>query len=82
MLRRKILSPAGRELDLPETFFSVTAHFGHVFTGRMGALGRALNVPWDSSMNLAGMFWSAVLRPITNSNFTAFPMSLWAEGRK
>lgn len=70
------------ELDLSETFFSVTGHFGHVFTGRMGALGRALNVPWDLAMNLAGMFWSVVLRPFTNSNFTAFPMSLWAEGRK
>ena len=70
------------EVDFPETFFSVTDHFGHVFTGRMGALGRALNIPWDFAMNLAGMFWSVVLRPFTNSNFTAFTMSLWAEGTK
>jgi SAM-dependent methyltransferase len=70
------------EMDFPESFFSVVGHYGHVVTGRLGALGRALNVPWDFAMNLSGMFWSAVLRPFSNSNFTAFTISLWAEGTK
>jgi len=70
------------ELDFPESFFSVTGHYGHVLTGRLGGLGRGIDVMWDFAINVSGLFWSRVLRPFANSNFAAFTMSLWAEAQK
>lgn len=70
------------ELDLPESFFSVACHYGHVFTGRLGALGRCINPVWDFSANLAGIFCSLLFRPFARSNFTAFTVSLWAQAKK
>ena len=70
------------ELDVAESFFSVVCHYGHVFTGRLGALGRFLNLAWDFANNTAGMLCSLLLRPFAHSNFNSFTVSLWAEARK
>jgi SAM-dependent methyltransferase len=70
------------ELDLAETLASVNCHYGHVFTGRMGKLGKAINPLLNFSTNVCGRILSWVMRPLTRSNFTAFSMNLWAEARK
>jgi len=70
------------ELDFPESFASVVCHYGHVFTGRLGALGRAINPAWNCAANLWGKSGSLLFRPFTRSNFTAFSMNLWALARK
>jgi SAM-dependent methyltransferase len=70
------------ELDFAESMASVNCHYGHVFTGRMGRLGRAINPLWNLATNICGSVLSLLLRPFTRSNFTAFSMNLWAEARK
>jgi SAM-dependent methyltransferase len=70
------------ELDFPESLASVNCHYGHVFTGKMGKLGLAINPLWNFATNIGGRVMSWVLRPLTRSNFTAFSMNLWGEARK
>jgi SAM-dependent methyltransferase len=70
------------ELDFPESLASVVCHYGHVFTGRLGAVGKAINPAWNCATNLWGKSMSALMRPMTRSNFTAFSMNLWALARK
>ena len=70
------------ELDVAESMANVNCHYGHVFTGRMGKLGSAINPLWNFVMNLCGRGLSLVLRPFTRGNFTTFSMNLWAEARK
>jgi SAM-dependent methyltransferase len=70
------------ELDVAESFFTVVCHYGHVFTGRLGPLGRRLNLVWDFANNVAGMLCSLLLRPFAHSNFDSFTVSLWAEAKK
>lgn len=70
------------ELDVAESIASVNCHYGHVFTGRMGRLGRAIDPLWSFATNICGTVLSLVLRPFTHSNFTSFSMNLWAEARK
>jgi SAM-dependent methyltransferase len=70
------------ELDFAESLASVNCHYGHVITGRLGAVGRMLNPPWDFSTNLAALVLSSIMRPLAHRNFTAFTASLWAECRK
>lgn len=70
------------ELDFPESFANVICHYGHVVTGRMGVVGRALNPLWNCATNLFGKFVSVALRPFTRSDFTTFTMNLWCVARK
>ena len=70
------------ELDFAESFASVICHYGHVLTGRLGAVGRVLNPLWNCVTNLCGKALSLVLRPLTRSNFSAFTMNLWCLARK
>jgi SAM-dependent methyltransferase len=70
------------ELDFAESLASVICHYGHVVTGRLGILGRAVNPVWNCATNVWGRSLSYALRPITRSNFSAFSMNLWAECRK
>jgi SAM-dependent methyltransferase len=70
------------ELDLAESIASVNCYYGHVFTGRMGRLGRVIEPLWNFTTNVCGRILSLVLRPFTHSNFTSFSMNLWAEARK
>jgi SAM-dependent methyltransferase len=70
------------ELDLAESFASVNCHYGHVFTGRMGKMGVAINPLWNFTTNVCARILSLLLRPLIRSNFTSFGMSLWAEARK
>ena len=70
------------ELDFPESLASVICHYGHVGTGRLGALGRLLNPFWNCATNLCGKSLSLVSRPFARSNFTAFTMNLWCLARK
>jgi len=70
------------ELDVAESFFTVTCYYGHVITGRLGTPGRWLNLPWNFAANLGGLVCSAILRPFAHRNFSSFSMSLWAEARK
>jgi SAM-dependent methyltransferase len=70
------------ELDFAESLASVNCHYGHVFTGRMGRLGLAINPLLNFVTNVFGRILGRVLRPLTRSNFTSFSMNLWAEARK
>jgi SAM-dependent methyltransferase len=70
------------ELDYAESFASVICHYGHVFTGRLGAAGRAVNPVWNCATNLCGKSVSALFRSFTRNNFTAFSMNLWALAHK
>jgi SAM-dependent methyltransferase len=70
------------ELDFAESLASVVCHYGHVVTGRLGALGKVANPIWNFATNVSGRGLSYVLRPVTHSNFSAFSMNLWAECRK
>ena len=70
------------ELDLAESLASVNCHYGHVFTGRMGKLGPAINPLWNFATNVLGRTLSWLLSPFTHSNFSSFSMNLWAEARK
>jgi hypothetical protein len=70
------------ELDFAESLANVICHYGHVFTARLGVVGRILNPLWNCATNLFGKSLSEVLRPFTNSNFTAFTMNLWCVARK
>ncbi len=70
------------ELDFSESLASVTCHYGHVLTGRLGVLGRAMNPLWNCATNLGGKALSLALRPLTRSNFTSFTMNLWCLARK
>ena len=70
------------ELDFPESLASVVCHYGHVFTGRLGGVGRGINPVWNFATNVCGRSASVVMRPLTRSNFTAFSMNLWALARK
>jgi SAM-dependent methyltransferase len=70
------------ELDFAESLASVNCHYGHVFTGRMGRLGLAINPLLNFATNVFGRILSRILRPLTRSNFTSFSMNLWAEARK
>jgi SAM-dependent methyltransferase len=70
------------ELDVAESMASVNCHYGHVFTGRMGKLGSAINPLWNFVMNVSGRGLSWVLRPFTRGNFNTFTMNLWAQARK
>jgi hypothetical protein len=44
------------ELDFAESLASVNCHYGHVFTGRMGRLGPAINPLWNFAMNVSGEY--------------------------
>jgi len=70
------------ELDLAESIASVNCHYGHVFIGRIGRLGRAIEPLWNLTTNVCGRVLSLLLRPFTHSNFTSFSMNLWAEAQK
>jgi SAM-dependent methyltransferase len=70
------------ELDFAESLASVTCHYGHVITGRLGEVGKLVNPLWNFVTNVGGLFLSFLLRPLSRSNFTSFTMNLWAEARK
>jgi len=70
------------ELDFAESLASVVCHYGHVITGRLGALGKVADPVWNFATNLWGRSFSYTLRPFVRSNFTSFSMNLWAECRK
>jgi SAM-dependent methyltransferase len=70
------------ELDFAESLVSVNCHYGHVFTGRMGRLGLAINPLWNFATNIFGGILSRLLSPFTRNNFSSFSMNLWAEARK
>ena len=48
----------------------------------MGRFGMVANPPLAFATNVAARGLSFVLRPITNSNFNAFTVNLWAECKK
>jgi hypothetical protein len=48
----------------------------------MGRFGMVANPPLAFATNVAARGLSFVLRPITNSNFSAFTVNLWAECKK
>jgi len=70
------------ELDLAESLASVNCYYGHVFTGRMGRFGAAINPVWNFATNVLGRALSLALRPLTHGNFTSFSMNLWAQATK
>ena len=70
------------ELDFAESVANVLCLYGQVITGRMGRAGRMANPLLAFATNIGARGLSFVLRPITNSNFIAFTVNLWAECRK
>lgn len=70
------------ELDFAESVANVLCLYGQVITGRMGRFGMVGNPPLAFATNVAARGLSFVLRPITNSNFSAFTVNLWAECKK
>lgn len=70
------------EPDFAESLAIVNCHYGHVVTGRLGALGRMIDPLWNLAMNLFARTFSTVLRLIAGKNFSVFTTSLWAEARK
>ena len=70
------------ELDFAEGVANVLCLYGQVITGRMGRFGMVANPPLAFATNVAARGLSFVLRPITNSNFSAFTVNLWAECKK
>jgi SAM-dependent methyltransferase len=70
------------ELDFAESFASVLCHYSHVITGRLGRIGKIANPMLAFATNIGARGLSFAVRPITNSNFTAFTMNLWAECKK
>lgn len=70
------------ELDFAESVASVNCHYGHVMTGRMGRVGKAINPLWNFATNVCGRALSRILRPVSRNNFSSFTMNLWAEARK
>ncbi len=70
------------ELDFAESWASVNCFYGHLITGKLGAVGRLADPILNLATNVAGRGLSAVLRPMARTNFKAFTMNLWAECRK
>jgi SAM-dependent methyltransferase len=70
------------ELDFAQSLASVNLHYGHVITGKMGALGRLIDPLWHFVMNSCGIVLSLLLRPVSHNNFSSFTTGLWAEARK
>ena len=70
------------ELDFPESLANIICRYGHVVTGRLGFVGRALNPFWNCTTNICGRALSLALRPLTRSDFTSFTMNLWCVARK
>ena len=70
------------ELDFAESVAIVLCLYGQVITGRMGHAGKMANPLLAFATNVGPRGLSFVLRPITNSNFSAFTVNLWAECRR
>jgi len=70
------------ELDFAESLMNVVCFYGHVVTGRLGAVGRVLNPVWNCTTNLCARFLSVIFRPLSRSNFTTFTMNLWCVATK
>jgi SAM-dependent methyltransferase len=70
------------ELDFAESVSNVACLYGQVITGRLGRVGKLANPLLAFATNVGARGLSFLLRPITNSNFSAFTVNLWAECRK